>query len=75
MVRAFNLLKLMQKWSDPSFFLTRTTALHQGHHSGDWHAFSDLDPVAGIVSQHHRNSIAACGQRGIGALHVYAQRE
>ena len=30
MVRAFNHLKLMQKWSEPSFFLTRTTTLHHG---------------------------------------------
>ena len=28
-VKEFSLLKLMQKWSDPSFFLTSTTALHQ----------------------------------------------
>ena len=30
LVRAFNRLKLMQKQSKPSFFLSRTTALHHG---------------------------------------------
>ena len=29
-VKEFSLLKSMQKRSDPSFFLTSTTALHQG---------------------------------------------
>ena len=30
LVRAFNCLKSMQKRSEPSFFLTRTTTLHHG---------------------------------------------
>ena len=59
------------------------TALHSsylrdlisGYHSGDRHAFLDLKPIPGIISQHYRDSVTTISQGSINRLHIYPQRE
>ena len=46
-----------------------------GDHTCDRHTFLDLSPIPGIISQHHRDSVASISQGSIDRLHIYSQRE